>query len=302
LPRRPRLALIAVALLLGGCGSQEAAELPPAATPAPSPPLSTEPAGRVAGIGGRPEAIAFDEKTGLVAIALPDWARIALSDPRTGRVRRTMPADAAPLGLRLALRGAARAGGKAFVADGRAGTVSVFAGGRRVARPRTGLQPGAVATAGGGRRVAVLDVRERVLDLLDARTLRRAGRATAGTGPTRAASDGGNYVYVLDTKVGALLIYRIVPELRLQRRYDLAGSPYGLAYDLEHRRIWVTLTATNELVELSVGARPRELRRFPTVAGPRGVAVDPASGRVFVTGTREGVLQLLDPPPLPRDR
>jgi DNA-binding beta-propeller fold protein YncE len=64
----------------------------------------------------------------------------------------------------------------------------------------------------------------------------------------------------------------------------------------------VTLTATNELVELSVGARPRELRRFPTVAGPRGVAVDPASGRVFVTGTREGVLQLLDPPPLPRDR
>jgi hypothetical protein len=33
-----------------------------------------------------------------------------------------------------------------------------------------------------------------------------------------------------------------------------AGSPYGLAYDLEHRRIWVTLTATTSSSELSVGA------------------------------------------------
>ena len=59
----------------------------------------------------------------------------------------------------------------------------------------------------------------------------------------------------------------------------------------------MTLTATNELVELSAGARPRVLRRFPAVRQPNSVAVEPRSGRVVVTGKADGVLQLLDPPP-----
>ena len=89
-----------------------------------------------------------------------------------------------------------------------------------------------------------------------------------------------------------------MPELRLSRRVALLGSPYGLTVDRVRARLWATLTATNELVELSAGARPRVLRTFPAVRQPNTVAVDPASGRVFVTGKADCVLQLLDPPPL----
>ena len=95
---------------------------------------------------------------------------------------------------------------------------------------------------------------------------------------------------------------RIRPELRLTRRYALPGSPYGIAFDRERRRLWVTLTATNRLVEMAAGARPHRQRTFASVRQPDSVAVEPVSGRVFVTGRSQGVLQLLDPPPLPRRR
>jgi DNA-binding beta-propeller fold protein YncE len=191
---------------------------------------------------------------------------------------------------------ATRAGGRDFVADELGSTLSVIAGGHAIGRLRTALQPGGVASADDGRQVAVVSVRARELELFDARDLRRLAAAGAGTGPTHVVSDGGHYLYVVDTKAGALLVFRTVPELHLARRYPLPGAPYGIAFDPAARRIWVTLTATNELVELTAGARPRELRRFPTPRQPNSVGVDPATGRVFVTGKVDGVLQLFDPP------
>jgi DNA-binding beta-propeller fold protein YncE len=161
---------------------------------------------------------------------------------------------------------------------------------------RLAPQPPAVARADGGRKLAVLSPRERELELLDAATRRRVGAAAAGTGPTHVVGDGGNYLYVADTKAGALLVFRILPELHLTRRYPLPGSPYGLAFDRARGRIWATLAATNELVELSAGARPRVLRRFAAVRQPDSVVVEPGSGRVLVTGKADGVLQVLDPP------
>jgi DNA-binding beta-propeller fold protein YncE len=167
------------------------------------------------------------------------------------------------------------------------------------ARPAGKLLPAegeadAVATRAAleGGRVAVLSARKRRLELLDARTRRRLAAAPAGTGPTQVVSDGGHYAYVTDTKAGSLLVFRTAPELQLTRRYALPGSPYGIAYDRRAKRLWVTLTATNELVELAAGARPHRLRRFPTVRQPNGVAVDPR-GRVLVKS--DGVLQVIDP-------
>ena len=194
----------------------------------------------------------------------------------------------------------ARAGGREFTPDRRASRVEVREDGRRIARLRTALEPVAVAASDQGRKVAVLSGRERRLELFDATTLRRAGAASAGTGPAGLASDGGNYLYVTDAKGGALLVFRIVPELHLLRRYPLPGAPYGIAHDARNNRLWATLTATNELVELSAGARVRELRRFPAVRQPDRVEVDPHTGRVTVTG--EKARQVLEPPPLPRNR
>jgi DNA-binding beta-propeller fold protein YncE len=100
---------------------------------------------------------------------------------------------------------------------------------------------------------------------------------------------------VVDTAGDGLLVFDTRGGLRALRRYPLLGAPYGVASDLRNGRLWVTLTARNELVELATSARPHRLGSYPTVRQPNSVAVDPASGRVYVTGEVDGVLQLLDP-------
>jgi len=270
-PRRrlaPWPAAVAAALVLAGCGSRPAGELPAAATPAASPMVSAEPAGRVVRSGGAAVAGRLEEGSGVRATA-------------GGRTFEVLERENA---LRV-------------TEEGRED-------GREVARLPTGLQPVAVTALGEDRQVAVLSARERVVELFDARTLKRIGRANAGTGPTRLVSNGENYVYVTDTTAGALLIFRLAGgEFRLDRRYRLAGAPYAIGYDSVKRRLWVTLTATNELVELSAGRRPRELRRFPSVRQPDVLAVaSPGTGRVIVSSAAEDAVQLLDPPPLPSTR
>ena len=54
---------------------------------------------------------------------------------------------------------------------------------------KTGLEPASVTAVDGGTQVAVLSVRGRVLELFDARTLKRIGRADAGSGPGAAARE-----------------------------------------------------------------------------------------------------------------
>jgi len=83
--------------------------------------------------------------------------------------------------------------------------------------------------------------------------------------------------------------------MELIRRYPLPGAPYGMAIDNRRHRLFVTLTARNELAELTAEGRPHIVRRYPTPQQPNTVAVDTATGRVFVAGKVDGVLQLLDP-------
>lgn len=166
-------------------------------------------------------------------------------------------------------------------------------GGRRVGRFRVARQPGGVAPVDGGRAVAVVSVRDRVVELFDARPpYRRLGRANAGVGPTHVVSDDANTLYVTDTAGDALLVFRAQPELELRRRLAMPTSPYGIDIDTERQRLFVTLQGTNRLVKLSTKG-PRTVATIPTVRQPRSVAVDDRTGRAFVTGD-EGVLQLVD--------
>ena len=79
--------------------------------------------------------------------------------------------------------------------------------------------------------------------------------------------------------------------LLMRQRYPVPGAPYGLAYDPKRDLLWVTLTATNEVVAFDVaGGEPEEKHRFPTVEQPNNVAVDPISGRVIVaSATGKGI-------------
>ena len=318
---------VAVAVAVVGCGSATVHELPPAAEPASSPPAGSTPPGRIVAVGAGPEGVAADPAAGRFAVALRDPDQLALVGVDGSVLRRValpgaarhltfdavndrflVPAESANRLLEITAAGAvatnvavgphphdsAAVDGRVFIGDEGAATVSVVAGNRAVGRFPVATQPGGLAGADDGRLLAVVSVRERRLELYDPRTDRRVATAPAGVGPTHVVGFE-ERLYVADTRGDALLIYHVHPKLILYRRVQLAGAPYGMAIDPVRRRLWVTLTATNELVGLNADSGARTLIRLPTVRQPDSVAVDPGSGRVFVTGRDAGVVEIVTP-------
>jgi DNA-binding beta-propeller fold protein YncE len=194
----------------------------------------------------------------------------------------------------VAARGPAATRGRIFVGNERGHSVSVVENGRELRRLDAPVGPGGLAATRGGV-VAVVGVRERAIELFDASTLASRGRIPVGLGPTHVAARGKRF-FVVDTRGNGLVEIHTDP-LRVNRRTHLEGAPYGIAYDPRRRRFWVTLTALNRVAEVT---DRRLLRTFPTVRQPNSVAVDPVTGRVFVASRKDGVLQLLDPPPYVR--
>jgi DNA-binding beta-propeller fold protein YncE len=325
-----RRALLSMAMLiaLSGCGSEPARDLPPAAEPPTSPPIAAAPAGHVIKVGHGPEGVAADPVTGRVAVALRRPARLAILDGRSGRVIRVLPLPGAARHLTLAAPGgpllvpaedadrliavdlrnarvlsSARAGhqphdaagvaGRWFVGDELGARVSVVTRGRTTASFRVATQPGGLAPLAG--RLAVVSVRRRVLEIYDTRTLARLASANAGVGPTHIACLPDGPCLVADTTGNALLRFVLQPHLELVRSQYLPGGPYGMALDPARNRLWVTLPAKNQVVELPARAHPHVLRRFPTVRQPNSVAVDERTGRVFITGRTDGELEWFDP-------
>lgn len=318
------LPCLAVAAAAGCGGSSD--QLPPAPEPARSPPARERPAGRVVPVGNKPEGLAFDSETGLLAVGLAEPDRLALIDGRSGRVVRRIRLGESPRHLQLAGPGgpvlvpaeksnelievslprgrasssrtgrfphdAARAGTRTFVADELADSVSVLQGGRRTDVLEAPVQPGGVEVTGDGRLLGVVGVRGRQLELFDTRTLRSiGGRLNVGVGPTHLVAVGRRF-FVVDTRGNSVLEVRIDPEPVVHRRTRVDGRPYGIALDRRRGRLWITLTETNQLAELTTR---RRLRVLPTVRQPNTVAVDERSGRVYVTGKVDGTVQIIDP-------
>lgn len=322
------LAGMCAAVAVAGCGSQQ--EFPPSPEPAVSPPIAKRPLGRVVRLGGMPEGLVADGRTSLVAAGLREPAVLALVSARTGRVVRRVRLPGAPRHLQLQAPGgpvlvpaeranalarvdlpggrvtttrvgtfphdATALGQRIFVGDELGSTMTVVDGSRVVARRKTAFRPGGLTATRG--RVALVAVRERVIALYDGRNLRKLGQTGAGVGPTHVVSDDRGLLYVIDTQGDALLVYRSRPRLELECRVNLAGVPYGVAIDPRRRRLWVTLTERNLVVQLALvpGQLPRTLAAYPTVRQPNTVAVDPTSGRVFVASRTDGTLQIFDPP------
>jgi DNA-binding beta-propeller fold protein YncE len=317
--------LLSTAAALAACGGSSD-RLPAAAEPARSPPLDHRPAGHVVRVGHKPEGLAFDPATGLLAVGLTNPDRLAIVDGESGKTLRHVRLPESPRHLELAGPGGpvlvpaeranavvevplphgsprttrvgrfphdlARARGRLFVGDELGDSLSVVERGRRIATLAVPIQPGGVAATANRRHVGVVGVRERALQVFDARTLESTGTVDVGIGPTHLVG-GGERFFVVDTRGNALLEVRLDP-LRVHRRTQLGGAPYGIALDSERRRYWVTLTARNEVAELT---DHRVLRRFSTVRQPNSVAVDPGTGRVFVASRKDGTLQFFDPRP-----
>jgi DNA-binding beta-propeller fold protein YncE len=302
---------------------------PSAAEPARSPALSRPPAGRVVRIGGPAEGVVADPETGLVAVARQDQPQLVLVDVGAGSVRRRVPLPAAPRHLDLARPGgpvlvpaeeadalvqvalpqgertettkvgdfphdAAFGGGRAYTADEFGSTITAVQDGEVVERAPVDAQPGGIFAV--GDELGIVSVSAYTLTLVGQDTLRGGGSQNAGSGPTHGEADAGGRIWVTDTRGNALSVFATRPRLKFIARVPLpGGSPYGIAVDRRRERGWVTLTGSNQLVELRASDRPRRLRTFPTVRQPNTVAVDEGTGRVVVASSAGDALQIIDP-------
>src|SRR5205823_4704426 len=104
--------------------------------------------------------------------------------------------------------------------------VSVIAHGRVIGRVGGFRQPGGISATKG--QVAVIDVGNDTVTLIDPVSLRRLATAHAGLGPTHVAAGTRGELYVVDTRGSALEGFDTRPRLRLRFRYALPGTPYGI--------------------------------------------------------------------------
>lgn len=300
---------------------------PRAAEPRAAGTLQREPAGRVVRVGGPAEGVVVDPASGRLAVALQKRAQLVLLDAASGApiVRVRLPA--APRHLELTRPGgrvlvpaeesdtlvavdvrtgdstATRVGdhphdvafvrGRSYTADEFGSTLTEVVRGRRLRQVPVDAQPGSVL--GVGDQVGIVSVRAYTFELFGTATLRGGGSQSAGVGPTHAVADADGRVYITDTRGDALTVFATRPRLKWLSRVALRGSPYGIALDERRGRLWVTLSARNELVQLSLGERPRRQRTLATIRQPNSVAVDPRTGRVIVPSAADDAVQLIDP-------
>ncbi len=321
--------LTGIVMLTTACASGPApgpsptATQPPAAEPADSPALSARPAGTVVAAGPLAQGVAVDPSTGIVAVgqvggadlfdesgrhlttvALPSAPRhIALAAPGGPFL---IPAEASaevgfvdePGGTVRALLPTGRmphdvvdADGTVFVGNEHDSTMTVIRQGAPVATVPVARQPGGLAVVGSD--VAVVSVRARRLQLFDAASLRLVTSVPVQGGPSHVAAFG-TELYVVDTGGTHVQVFNTVPRLHQVGSVTVPRSPLGVAVDAMRGRLWVTCTASNQLVELSLGGGlPRVVGSWPTVRQPDTVAVDPRSDTVVVVGVAPGTLEII---------
>lgn len=332
--RAPFILLAATAVALSACsgGGGSAAAAPKklgAAEPAVAPPTSTRPAGTVMSLDPLAEGMVFDPVSGLLAVAVRNPDRLALVNGATGALVTTVPLPGHARHLQLAAPGgpvlvpdedadrlvevSLPAGqvvatvpvgksphdagqvsdGEIVVGNEFGHSLSIVRDGAVVATLDDVVQPGGVAAL--GTTAGVVDVGAFTLSTYDVPAQKRTAVVPAGAGPTHVVTDSQGRFLVADTRGDAVLAFSASP-LRQVARLALPGAPYGVTYDPARRRMWVTLTARNQVVALSTaGAQLTEVARYPTVRQPNTVAVDPSSGRVFVSSAETGQLELIDP-------
>lgn len=318
-----------VVLLAAACASDTPKARTDTPEPAKSPPSTVTPTGTVVAVGGEPEGMVADAATGLVAIGVRGPDGVVIVNHEGGVVRR-VPLTGAPRHLgfdsssHLVLaptegsdkletidletgsvasstpvgrqpHDAAAAAGRLFAGNELADSLSVIQDAKVTTVLPMPVQPGGVAS--NGRTVAVVGVRGRQMEVVDAVTLRPVGTIQSGVGPTHVVSGPDGRYYVADTQGDQVIVYTDQPKLAKVGTAAAVGAPYGIAVDGGRRRLWVTLTARNQLVEYDISGRlPKRLATFPTVAQPNSVVVDAPTGLVFVAGaTPTGELQILQP-------
>jgi DNA-binding beta-propeller fold protein YncE len=317
---------VVAAVLVAACsGSKPKAAHLGAAEPAVAPTATSAPAGQSVAVGAAPEGIVYDPVTKLVAVTVRNPDRLVLLDGTTLKIEKEIRLAGHARHLQLA-----GPGGPVIVPEENANVLGLVAlpGGAVTELPtgksphdasavtggfvagdefggsitiaRTGqpeqtvadlTQPGGVVDF--GDTVAVVDVGNFTVSTYQVSDGKRIARAAAGAGPTHGIRTSDGRLIVADTRGNQLLNFTENPLSQLGKQ-SVPGAPYGMASDPSTPRIWVTLTALNQVVGYDVhGADLTEVARLDTVEQPDTVAVDPGSHTLWITGTRAGLVQRL---------
>ncbi len=311
----------------GGSSGESAGDGKDAAEPADAPEPAAEPEGEVTGVAPRPEGIVHSASEDALVVGVRDPERLMILDPDDLAVREEIqlpgklrhlqvtedgrtalvPLETANTLFEVEIaNGDVRetlveryphdatdtADGDVWVGNEFAGTISVVRDGEIVETLDDVRQPGGVL-AEGDLGVSV-DVREYSVTTYDLGRIEKISQLPAGEGPTHGRLIGDGRLAVADTRGDQILVYTLDP-LQMVSATELPGTPYGLAADRRSRTLWVTLTATNELVGYDVsGPEPREIERYDTVRQPNTVATAPGARTIWVTGTADGEIQRID--------
>jgi len=127
--------------------------------------------------------------------------------------------------------------------------------------------------------------------VIDAKTGSIAGTIDMGGGPEFAVADGKGTVFANIEDKNELVAID-TSTLKIKSRWPLApaGTPTGLAMDLEHRRLFSAGRNPQMLVVLNADSG-KVIQSFPISAGVDAVAYDPGTSLIFVS-TREGMIHV----------
>ncbi len=146
------------------------------------------------------------------------------------------------------------------------------------------IQPGEMASSPDGSVMITVGVRGRRITAYrnDGSII---GSANCGAGPTHAVTGADGLYWVVDTNGGAILGFRVDGHGPHQvARIPVGAKPYGIAYDESRSTLWVTLTASNQLVGLHLkGTLVATRTEYDTVRQPNTDAVDAGTGTLVVT-------------------
>lgn len=114
-----------------------------------------------------------------------------------------------------------------------------------------------------------------------------------GRGITNAAVDPYGRLFAVDTGKNQVIGYTMAP-LMEKFLYPEPGSPWAVGYDETDKLMWVTRTATNEVVGYSLNTGiPEQRKLFPTVRQPNAIAVDAKAGTVYVQSATGAGIQAI---------
>ncbi|MGC5025832.1 YncE family protein [Tsukamurella sp. DT100] len=141
--------------------------------------------------------------------------------------------------------------------------------------------------------VAVVDRLQSSVSAVDVAGGKLGKGLRVGRGITNAAVDPYGRLFAVDTGKNQVIGYTIEP-LMQRFLYPEKGSPWAVDYDDTDKLMWVTRTATNEVVGYSLNTGiPEQRKLYPTVRQPNALAVDAKTGTLYVQSATGAGIQAI---------